>query len=394
LQYKLFTLSNPERVVIDLAGARLSAPVKGIDYSGSMLKAVRSGARNNQDLRIVLDTNVLTRPESFVLQPNEKYGYRLVVDLYDPAARTSAVIKAENTPPVPTVTAEPAVRDVIIAIDAGHGGEDPGAQGYNGTHEKEVVLAIARRLKTLIENEKGMRPVMIRDGDYYVGLRKRIQKAREYKADLFVSIHADAFRNRHARGSSVYVVSEHGASSEAALWLAESENASDLVGGVSLDGKDELLASVLLDLSQEATMASSHDVATRVLGELKTIGSIHRPQVERAGFVVLKAPDIPSLLVETGFISNPAEEKKLRNPQHQEAIAQAVMKGIHAYFNAAAPAGTKFAAREHVIARGETLSSVAENYRVSVETLRTANKLENNEVREGMVLRIPPRGDT
>lgn len=280
------------------------------------------------------------------------------------------------------------MRDVVIAIDAGHGGEDPGARGHRGTREKTVVLAIARRFKALVEKEPGMRPVMIRDGDYYISLRGRIKKARQKRADIFISIHADAFHNKKARGSSVYTLSPRGATSEAARWLAESENKADLIGGVSLDDKDDLLASVLLDLSQTASLEASLDVADHILGGLKRVGKVHKRRVQSASFMVLKSPDIPSVLVETAFISNPEEERKLRSKSYQQKLAQALMQGVRKYFHRFPPPGTHLA-RRHVIKTGDTLSAIAEQYQVPVHRLRNVNQLESDHVKVGEVLQIP-----
>lgn len=286
------------------------------------------------------------------------------------------------------------LRDLIIAIDAGHGGVDPGALGPNGAQEKDVVLAIARQLANLVRAEAGMRPVMVRDGDTFVPLRDRVGRARDSKADILISIHADAVNDRKARGSSVYVLSPKGASSEAARWLAEKENASDLVGGVSLDDKDGVLKSVLLDLSQTATIEASLTAGEQVLNHLRDVGRVHRHRVEQAGFVVLKAPDIPSMLVETAFISNPDEEKKLRSSAYQRKVAQAILDGVKAYFRQNAPPGTKVAMwnsmRRHIIARGETLADIADRYGVSVNQLRVTNKISGDRLFVGEVLRIPP----
>jgi len=266
--------------------------------------------------------------------------------------------------------------------------------GYRGTHEKDVVLEVARKLKALVDREEGMKAVMIRDGDYYISLRDRVKKVRDSKADLLISIHADAFKNHKARGSSVFALSPEGATSEAARWLAESENSADLIGGVSLDDKDEVLASVLLDLSQTASIEASLDVGQSVLSELKTIGSVHKHRVEQAGFVVLKSPDVPSILVETAFISNPEEERKLKTGQHQNKLASALMNGVRGYFNKNPPPGSLLAMRNspkqaHVIRAGETLISIARQYRVSMETIRDSNALTNDRLRAGQVLHIP-----
>jgi N-acetylmuramoyl-L-alanine amidase len=320
------------------------------------------------------------------LKPNKKYGYRLVVDLYDKGDARKA-LKETIKRAAPRNPGK--LRDLIIAIDAGHGGEDPGTIGRKGTREKDVVLAIAKELSRQIKNEPGMRPVMVRRGDYYVGLRRRMKIARESRADLFVSIHADSFKDPRVRGSSVYVLSRNGASSEAARWLAEQENAADLVGGVSLDDKDDLLASVLLDLSQTATLSASTDVGTNVLKQLGTYGKTHKRRVQRAGFMVLKSPDIPSILVETAFLSNPSEEKRLRNRGQQRKLARAMVTGVRGYFRYNAPPGTRLAKRSHVIARGDTLGAIAGLYGVSLTDLRKVNAINGSDIKVGRVLQIP-----
>jgi len=385
-EHTLFTLANPDRVVIDIPGASLDKPVNGLDFSQGLLKRIRTARQGDDTLRVVLDLKHKARPKSFVLRPNQEYGDRLVIDLEDPEVKSAPVQRAERGD-------AGALRDIVIAIDPGHGGEDPGAIGPTGTREKDVVLAVARRLKALIEQEPGMRCFMTRDGDYYVSLNQRIKRARDQRADLFISIHADAFRDRRARGSSVYTLSQRGASSEYARLLADKENASDAIGGVSLEDKDDLLASVLLDLSQTATLEASSDAATRVLGSLRRVGHVHKPRVEQAGFRVLKAPDMPSVLVETAFISNPAEERKLRSSSHQYALARALMDGVRTYFRSNPPPGTRLAqarSREHVIGRGDTLSGIARNYDVSLDNLRRVNALSSDDLRVGAVLRIPP----
>jgi N-acetylmuramoyl-L-alanine amidase len=283
-------------------------------------------------------------------------------------------------------------REIVIAIDAGHGGEDPGAKGRRGTYEKTVVLAIAKKLAVLVARERGMRPVLIRTGDYYLGLRKRMRLARAERADLFISIHADAFRDPRARGSSVFTLSNRGASSEAARWLAESENNADLIGGVKLDDKDDVLASVLLDLSQTGARQASHEVAKNILRQLSQIGRTHKKVVQQAGFAVLKSPDVPSILVETAFISNPEEENKLRSPRHQQRMAAAIMTGLRSFFRASPPPGTLLAqnkSRRHTITRGDTLGGIASLYNISLASLRSANRLSGDRIRIGQVLRIP-----
>lgn len=382
VEHTLFTLHNPERIVIDLEQAKLKGKLPTLDFRQTAIKRIRTAARGAHDMRMVLDLKSAVQPKSFSLKPYEEYGHRLVIDLHQKSGKAEPKAKVVNSD---------RTRDVIIAIDAGHGGEDPGARGYKGTREKNVVLSIARRLAKLIRDEKGMRPVLVRNGDYYISLRDRMRIARRERADLFVSIHADAFHDKRAHGASVYTLSRRGASSEAARWLAESENAADLIGGVSLDDKDDLLASVLLDLSQTASMEASLDVADNVLKGLQRVGKVHKKRVQQAGFVVLKSPDIPSLLVETAFISNPTEEKNLRDKRYQWKLAGAIRDGLVNYFSKNPPAGTRMV-RRHVIQRGDTLSALAERYQVSSRELKQVNKLSGNSLRIGEVLRIPHTG--
>ena len=326
------------------------------------------------------------KAKSFLLKPNKEYGHRLVVDLFPDS------VKAVKASYQVKTTATSSLRDLVIAIDAGHGGEDPGARGKRGTREKDVVLSISRKFAALVKKEKGMRPVLIRDGDYYLGLRKRMSRARAKNADLFISIHADAFNKASASGSSVFVLSPHGASSEMARWLAKRENAADLVGGVSLDDKDGLLAEVLLDLAQTATLDYSRDAANRVLREMGRVGKVHKDSVQKAGFMVLKSPDIPSLLIETAFISNPDEEKRLRSSKHQQKIAEAIMKGVRAYFDANPQPGTVMASNkplEYIIKAGDTLSHIALQYGISLGLLRDFNGLRNDRLLVGKKLSIP-----
>jgi N-acetylmuramoyl-L-alanine amidase len=386
LDHTLFVLNKPARVVVDLRDTQMNRDIARPSDSDKLLQRIRYAPRNRRDLRVVFDLQKPVRPRSFLLKPNAKYGYRLVVDLYDNGDEST---KKRRTVKRATPSNPRNMRDVVVAIDAGHGGEDPGTIGRHGTREKHVVYAIAKELNAMLKRERGIKPVMVRQGDYYVGLRKRMNIARDYRADLFVSIHADSFRDPRVRGSSVYVLSRNGASSEAARWLAEQENSADLVGGVSLDDKDELLAKVLLDLSQTATLSASTEAGTSVLKELKTLGKNHKRRVERAGFAVLKSPDIPSILVETAFLSNPTEERRLKDAAHQRAVARAIVSGLYKYFERNAPPGTLLAARRHTIARGDTLSNIASHYRVSLRELRSANGLSSNDIRIGQVLTIP-----
>jgi N-acetylmuramoyl-L-alanine amidase len=333
-QHSLQVLRNPDRVVLDVAGARLGAGVRTAPPGTGAVKQVRMARRPSGELRIVLDLSRPISAKSFLAAPNDRYGYRLVIDL-GTSQGVDTPVKVEHAPPE--------ARDLIIAVDAGHGGEDPGAIGKNGTREKDVVLAIAKELALKINSETGMKAVLTRDGDYFVPLRDRMRRARAHSADLFVSIHADSIRDRRVDGSSVYILSQRGATDEASRWLAERENASDLIGGVSLDDKDDVLASVLLDLSQSASLSASQVAAERVLHQLNRVGEIRKPQVQQARFMVLKSPDIPSMLVETAYISNPQEEQRLRGAAHQAKLAAAIHQGVHDYFYANPPAGTRVA---------------------------------------------------
>ena len=391
VSYSVFALSDPERIVIDLEQigadtARLPAPaVVGV------VSGVRVAPRENGGLRVVLDLTSKVQPKSFLTPPNETYGHRLVVDLgLELALRPVKVASDAN-----------GQRDVVVAIDAGHGGEDPGAVGKAGTREKDVALAVARRLAERINAEPGMRAVLTRTGDYFVPFRERIQRARAQQADLFVSVHADAFVNRSVRGSSVYVLSTRRASSEAARWLADRENAADLIGGVSLDDKSDVLASVLLDLSQNASISASREAAIHVLAELDRVGQLKKSDVQHASLIVLTSPDVPSMLVETAYISNPDEEKRLRDPDHQTRLAGAIHAGLRRYFHENPPPGTRIAmlaARErgqalrHVASPGETLIQVAGRYAVSIEALRRQNRLDGEQLTTGTILEIPVFG--
>jgi N-acetylmuramoyl-L-alanine amidase len=409
LEHQLFTLDSPDRLVVDLKKSSFSGKAPAPAGSDRFIERMRTGIREGNDLRVVLDLKQPVKFKSFLLEPNEQYGHRLVVDVEarnPEAASTTSKVDSPGSKADGPAAAVPVVakslpsaggggRDLIIAIDAGHGGEDPGAIGRKGTREKDVVLSIARRLKTAVDAEPGMKGVLIRSGDYYIPLRKRMALARKHKADFFVSIHADAFRDHRARGSSVYVLSRKGASSEAARWLAQKENSADFVGGVSLDDKDDVLASVLLDLSQTASMQASHDAAEQVLRNLRSLGRVHSTKVQQARFVVLKSPDIPSMLVETAFISNPAEEKNLRSAAHQEKLARAILGGIRDYFQRDPPPDTWLAMNErarprtHVCEAGDTLSEIANRYGTSLTGLRRHNGLKSDSIRVGQVLKIP-----
>jgi len=386
--YKLFELSNPSRVVLDLESAELKANPKLDPKTAGVIQAVRYGKQDNGKLRVVLDLANAVKPRSFLLAPIGEYGHRLVVDLYPQEKAYSPVVVKS----VKTLKNNPD-RDVIIAVDAGHGGEDPGAIGPSKSREKDITLQIAWELKKAIDARPGMRAVMIRDGDYYIPLRQRFAKARKHRADMFVSVHADAFHKRNVSGSSVFILSRRGASSEAARWLAKKENQSDLVGGVTLEDKDNVLVSVLLDLSQNATMEASGHAATQVFESLRRFGKTHKKRVDYANFLVLKSPDVPSMLIETGFITNPSEEKKLRNPKHQKSLAAAIASGIEQHFQQKPIPGTWIAANRsvsrHIVARGDTLGGIAQRYSISLGSLRQVNRLKSDRLSIGKELVIP-----
>ncbi|MBM2854460.1 MAG: amiA [Steroidobacteraceae bacterium] len=391
VSYSVFTLSDPERIVIDLEQAGADSVRLPASAVVGIVSGVRVAARDNGGLRVVLDLTTRVEPKSFLTPPNETYGHRLVVDLgLQQAQRPVKVANDGNSQ-----------RDVVVAIDAGHGGEDPGAIGKSGTREKTVALAIARKLAERINAEPGMRAVLTRDGDYFVQFRERIKRAHDQKADLFVSVHADAFVNRSVRGSSVYVLSTRRASSEAVRILADRENAADLIGGVSLDDKSDVLASVLLDLSQNASISASRDAATRVLEELDRVGQLKKSEVQHASLIVLTSPDVPSMLVETAYISNPEEERRLRDPDYQSRLAGAMHAGLRRYFHDNPPPGTRIAmlaARErgqamrHVVSPGETLVAIAARYAVTQDALRRQNRLDGGQLTAGTILEIPVSG--
>jgi len=385
--YKLFSLQDPHRVVVDLKGSSIDIPLKLDAEHAGLITSVRHGQTDDKSLRIVFDLSESADLKSFLLEPTAQYGHRLVIDLYSKSnQQASSIVKHATDISKPD-------REVVIAIDAGHGGEDPGAIGPNKTREKVVVLQIARELKKAIDAEPGMQAVLTRDGDYYIPLRERYEKARKARADLFVSIHADAFTKRSVQGSSVFVLSAKGASSEFARLLADSENASDLVGGVTLNDKDDMLASVLLDLSQSATREASNKVATDILHAMKQSGAVHKNHVGSANFMVLKSPDVPSVLIETAFISNPSEERRLTEKEFQQRMARNITRGVRDYFYASPPPGTWIASNrdssKHIVARGDTLGGIAQRYSVSVSSLRSANNIRGDVIQVGRELVIP-----
>lgn len=345
--HKAFLLDAPSRVVIDVARSSLSGKLPGGE---GVVTAVRSGRLPKSGLRLVFDVNGPVTIETSTATPAGDAGHRLILDIAGPNAPRAVATTSPAPAPVSPTAIRPAHmpsdsgRDIVIAIDAGHGGVDPGASGRRGTREKDVVLEVAKVLAARINQQPGMKAMLTRDGDYFITLQERTKRARRAKADLFVSIHADAIANPDVSGSSVYVLSDRGATSEAARWLAERENAADLMGGVKLDDKDPALANVLLDLSQTASIASSMVAAEHVLKGLDRVGEVRKPRVQQAGFIVLKSPDIPSMLVETAFISNREDERKLSQPAHRAKLASAIFAGIEQYFQVNAPDGTRLAA--------------------------------------------------
>jgi len=397
VDHKIFTLQKPDRIVLDIDNSSMSASLAKLALAKSPIANIRKG-KNGKQLRVVLDLKRAVRPKSFVLKPNQKYGHRLVVDLYDETVKPVVVKKAVYRKQSPNK-----VRDIIVSIDAGHGGDDPGAIGAGKVREKDVVLAIARDLKKLFDKTKGYKAVLTRTGDYYISLRGRTKKARKQNADLFVSIHADAFKDPRARGASVWVLSPRGATSEVGRWLARKENSADLIGGVgsgvSLEDKGDVLAGVLLDMSMTASRADSRQVAKNIHKNLASFARMHKPIVEQAGFVVLKSPDIPSILVETGFISNPGEAKKLKTRNYQQKMAKAIHKGITSHFARKPPMMTYVAEKQKIkranepqtyrVVRGDTLSVIASRNGIPLKKLREANKLKSDRIRIGQVLRIP-----
>jgi N-acetylmuramoyl-L-alanine amidase len=346
VKHKAFLLDSPNRVVLDLSKSSFGSKLPGAE---GIVIGMRSGKLSHSGVRLVFEVSGPVSFQTSTAAPSGDAGHRLILDIAGPASATKTVSVTPSAPAAP-VAIRPAHapsdsgRDIVIAIDAGHGGVDPGASGKRGTREKNVVLEIAKALAARINAEPGMKAVLTRDGDYFISLKERTLRARRAKADLFVSIHADAIANPDVSGSSVYVLSDRGASSEAARWLAERENAADLKGGIKLDDKDAVLANVLLDLSQTASISASMVAAENILKSLDQIGEVRKPRVQQAGFVVLKSPDIPSMLVETAFISNREDERKLSMPSHRAKLANAIFAGIEQYFQGNAPDGTRLAA--------------------------------------------------
>jgi N-acetylmuramoyl-L-alanine amidase len=401
-EHKIFTLSNPYRVVIDIKSGRITRQALPLPAGAGAVSRIRGANREDGSVRLVLDLNAAVKLRSFLLAGNGQQGDRLVVDL-EPIGNARVITKAPDTvtngrsEKIPT-----AGREIVIAVDPGHGGKDPGARGSSGLREKDVVLRVSRDLAAMIDAQPGMRAYMTRDGDKFVHLRERMEGARAAKADLFISVHADSFRDNRVRGATVYVLSSKGASDEAGRRLAERENAADLIGGVRLDDKDQTLASVLLDLSQNASLSASIDVGDEILQEISKITKVRKSKVQQAPFLVLKSPDVPSLLVETAFISNPYDEKNLGSQNYRESLARAIFAGIQDYFRSNPPAGTMMAQAqpsprpgrvEHLILRGDTLSGIADQYRVPVRRIQSVNNLHGDKIVVGKVLTIPVTQD-
>lgn len=386
--FSTVSLENPERFVVDLTDSRLRADLGSLPLEGTPIRQLRSGVREGVDLRLVFDLSQKVRTSVFILPPSDATGHRVVVDLFDE-------VTSSDPRPVLSVESLDERRDIVIAIDPGHGGEDPGASGPGGLREKTVVLQIARRLEAQLAKIPGYKPVLVRTGDYYVSLKNRRDRARNLEADLFISIHADAFREKSAYGASVYALSKRGATSTTAQYLADSENAADLVGGVELSDMDPMLAGVIADLSMDGTLDISMSLGSLILEQIGGVAKLHKKKVEQAGFAVLKSPDVPSLLIETGFISNPGEADRLSTPAYQDKMARAIRRGIQSWFARQPPPGTLLAwqreqgGREVTIASGDTLSEIAERFGVSVASIKANNGLSRDVIYIGQTLVIP-----
>ena len=407
--HKLFTLNHPDRVVIDLKGTQLAVNLNKINVTNSLIQKIRSGKPNAETLRLVFD---VTKKVQVRTTPWQSHGLKidLTADessdvkssvknkllIKNSSAYQNRTVRVSQEPIKVLHSPSRRLRDVVVVLDAGHGGKDPGARGPRRSQEKDVVLAITLKLKKMIDKQPGMRAVLTRSGDYYVGLRQRLDIAREYNGDIFVSIHADAFNNPHSNGASVFALSQRGATSEAARWLAEKENYSEL-GGVNLgdlDDQNGVVRSVLIDLSQTATINAGLKIGDGVLRQLDNFTRLHNNNVEQARFVVLKSPDIPSILIETGFISNPREERNLTSYAYQMRLSKAIFNGIKGYFWENPPHGTRIEAMTsshfHVVKAGETLPRIADQYHVSLAALQVMNNLGTmSRPRPGQKIVIP-----
>lgn len=391
IDHHIFSLDNPRRLVIDISNSRYKASTDNLDLTNTPISGIRVANRNNTDTRFVLDLKTEVSPNNFTLNANEQYSDRLVIDLYDKKRTQSRSVKE---------VVEQSNRKIVIAIDAGHGGEDPGALGPSRIREKNVVLKISQHIDNLFDKDPNYQGILIRAGDYYLAHRKRTQIARENSADFFISVHADAFTDPRANGASVYALSNQGATSETARFLASRENRADLIGGASalnLGNRDDMLAGVLIDLSMTATMSSSLEAGQYVLRNMGTVARLHKKKVEQAGFLVLKSPDIPSLLIETGFISNPKEARQLSSQAYQKKMAAAIYRGLDQYYRDNPPEGTRLASLANIepvtytVGRGDTLSEIAVRYNTSVSKILRYNKMSSSTIRVGQEILIPVR---
>ena len=384
VKYKLFTLNRPDRIVIDLYQADLGKGLKTNFNKAGLINGIRIARNNSRRIRMVIETSEILFYRLSAIPKNPNPNHRLVIDLKK-AFEGSKKVAASSVNR----------KKFIVAIDPGHGGEDPGASGPGGLREKTVVLQIARRLESQLVAIPGFKPVLVRTGDYYVSLKNRRDRARASQADLFVSIHADAFIQKSANGASVYALSNSGTTSDAAKYLADSENSADLIGGVELNEMDRDLALTLTDLSMDKSLDASHELGELILEQIGGVARLHKQEVERAGFAVLRSPDVPSLLIETGFISNPREAKRLSTPVYQDKLASAIRRGIQSWFVRKPPPGTllawqrKHGRREVTISSGDTLSEIAERYGVTVASIKTSNGLSRDVIYEGQTLVIP-----
>lgn len=392
--HQAFYLSNPDRVVLDIASAKMLKSISEVDLMDGPVRTMRSARRNQGDVRVVLELKQAVEYKTYELSPNEVHGHRLVTKLTPKAtAGKDGYSAIEEIKSADDYTSQ--ARDVVIAIDAGHGGEDPGALGPRGIKEKDVVLAIAQELEKILTATPGYSPLMVRTGDYYLNLRERAYRAEMAKAELFVSIHADAFKHPSASGGSVYTLSAHGASSTTAQWLANKENRSDTIGGVELDKIAEDVREVILDLSITYKQKESEPLGKEVLRSMGKITKLHKRNVEEAGFAVLKGASASALLIETGFISNPQEAKQLASSAYQRKMAQAIFEGINTYYSAHPPDGTRLAKNKknkpsvYFVKPGDTLSQIARKHKVTLREVRQLNKLNQDILKVGQQLLIP-----
>lgn len=395
VDHEVFTLDNPERIVIDLANVQLNADFSALDLAGTPISNIRSAPRNNDDFRVVFDLTSKVQPRSFLLEPNEQYGNRLVIDFYDQNTQTKKTVVRKSSDEIANNK-----RDIVVAISAGHGGEDPGAIGVNRLQEKKVTLAISREIEKQINSTPGYKAVMVRDGDYGMTLGQRTRIAHQNSADFFIAIHADSYKSSSARGTTIYALSQRGATSQQARLLAEKENAADLIGGVGsvrLAGMDEDLRSVLIDLSMTASIAASLEAGNKIISSVGKVTRMRRQTVEQANFVVLRSADIPSLLVESGYITNPTDASNLDSSNWRKRFSSAIVNGITAYFYDTPPRGTYIAWHKengggpssYTVSRGDTLSQIADRFSVPMATLKQANNMNSNSIRVGQELVIP-----